>query len=200
MTENTYTCFFISPIGDKDSPEREHSDMVMEVLLRPALAECMSGVQCSSVIVRSDELNTPHITEEMIRHLKGDDLCIADLTRLNPNVFFEYGYRFSLGKPIIALARQGEQLPFDVYDVRVIRYALESNSINPASIKEAKSRLCHQIQQYLSASLGNQNIISPIDTIPSMPETNMPEFLMWRQKMNERIRHIEEILEDTRPH
>jgi hypothetical protein len=42
---------------------------------------------------------------------------IADVTDAKPNVYYELGYARALGKAVIQTAREGINLPFDVYDV-----------------------------------------------------------------------------------
>ena len=39
---------------------------------------------------------------------------------MSPNVFYEVGFAEGLGRPIIATARAGTKLPFDVADTPVI--------------------------------------------------------------------------------
>lgn len=42
---------------------------------------------------------------------------IADLTELKQNVFFELGYAKGLKKPVVATAKEGTELPFDIKDL-----------------------------------------------------------------------------------
>ena len=119
MTNRKIDCFFISPMGEDDSPERQNSDMVIFQLLKPALNPYGFNVDN----LRSDQSSTPTITHEMWRRIREDELCIADLTDLKPNVFLECGYRIAVGKPLIALKASGHgDIPFDMRDVRVITY------------------------------------------------------------------------------
>jgi hypothetical protein len=45
---------------------------------------------------------------------------IADVTDARPNVYYEIGYARALGKTVIQTARDGVDLPFDVFDVPTI--------------------------------------------------------------------------------
>lgn len=145
-----YTCFFISPIGEPNTPERRHSDFMMKRIIVPALRLCNFREEN---IVRSDnETTTGKISESMMNHLQNDDLCIVDLAgsewikaaeigssesnnqilvanEPNPNVMYEYGFRNGVEKPIIALAPKGTELPFDVQDMRTIMYELTLDGI-----------------------------------------------------------------------
>ena len=44
---------------------------------------------------------------------------IADVTETSPNVFYEIGFAEGLGRPIIATAKEGTKLPFDIVDTPV---------------------------------------------------------------------------------
>jgi hypothetical protein len=113
-------CFVISPIGAEDSEIREHADDVFSFIIEPAMREC--GVE----VVRSDHLMEPgRISEQMFRELFGDDLCIALVTGRNPNVFYELALAQASGRPVIVLLSRDEQLPFDIQDLRSVRYDLK---------------------------------------------------------------------------
>lgn len=113
------TCFLICPIGEKDSDTRKHSDKVMEYLIHPVLDAI------SYTLTRSDLiLNNSKIDVAILDHLKKDQLAIADITGVNPNVYFELGYRSAYGLPVITIAEEGTKIPFDIYNYRTLFYDL----------------------------------------------------------------------------
>ncbi len=115
-----YTCFVISPIGKEGSPERINADEVWKYLIIPALEKCGFA---KDDVVRSDLISkTGRITDQITKHIMNDDLCVVDLTGLNANVMYEHGLRRGYGKPCIVLAKDGQELPFDVKDDRTIFY------------------------------------------------------------------------------
>ncbi|RYZ76415.1 MAG: hypothetical protein EOP06_31345, partial [Proteobacteria bacterium] len=76
-------CFYITPIGDEDSLQRKHSDLFIASLVQPALDEL--GLR----VVRADMIGDPGmITTQVFEYLKKSKLAIADLSYLNPNVFY----------------------------------------------------------------------------------------------------------------
>lgn len=83
---------------------------------------------------RVDETNTKDtsIVAEIIRKIKDSAFVIADLTELKQNVFFELGYARGIGKMVIATAREGTELPFDVKDIPVTFW----KPINPKGFRE----------------------------------------------------------------
>lgn len=147
---NDWRCFFISPIGDPDGPERMRSDDVMELLLIPSLARC--GFH-EEYVIRSDQQGNINIWTDMIDHLDNDELCIADITGLNTNVMFEFGYRQGSKKALIViveksyfdeLMKDNERpgLPFDIHNYRIIQYDLTT----PKSLRDTGESLRNQIQ------------------------------------------------------
>ena len=49
-------------------------------------------------------------------------VLIADCTGRNPNVFYELGVAHTLGKPVILIAQNKSDIPFDVQHIRTIIY------------------------------------------------------------------------------
>jgi hypothetical protein len=116
-------CFVICPIGSKGTPERIHSDRVLTEIIKPIMAENVYTV------VRADRLPDPgNITKQVIEHLMGADLIIADLTGRNPNVFYELAICHALRKPTIHLIKEGERIPFDLAPYRAIMFNLDAEN------------------------------------------------------------------------
>jgi hypothetical protein len=117
--ETTKTCFVISPIGEPGSLVRKHADQVFKFIIEPALKTCQIRP------IRSDQMNEPgKISEQMFRAIFERDLCIAVLTGANPNVYYELAVAQSAIRPVIILIEEGQPLPFDIQDFRVLRYEL----------------------------------------------------------------------------
>lgn len=130
--EGRRMCFVVSPIGDEGSDIRRNADQLFNHIIKPVCEKC--GFDA----VRIDHENTPDsITQGILDSLHNYDLVIADLTGHNPNVFFEMGYRTSIGKPIIHLKRKGENIPFDVSSIRTFDYDLTDLDI----VAETRDRL-----------------------------------------------------------
>lgn len=73
--------------------------------------------------LRADEVAGPGlIIADIAREISTSQLVIADITPMNPNVYFEVGYSIALNKPLILLAKKGTKLPFDVAGFRVLFY------------------------------------------------------------------------------
>ena len=108
-------CFYISPIGDPNSEPRRHSDLFLSILIEPALKEL--GLD----VVRADKIAEPGmITTHVLEHIKLSKLVVADLSLLNPNVFYEMALRHALKLPIVQVIQKADRLPFDVNQVNSI--------------------------------------------------------------------------------
>ncbi|MCS4236810.1 hypothetical protein [Stenotrophomonas sp. BIGb0135] len=108
-------CFYITPIGAEDSVERRHADLFMSSLVQPALEEL------GLTVVRADHIGEPGmITTQILEYLKKSRLAIADLSYLNPNVFYEVALRHALRLPVVQIIRKSDRLPFDVNQARTL--------------------------------------------------------------------------------
>lgn len=74
-------------------------------------------------------------------------MVIAEITPLNPNVYYEVGYADTLSKPVILISDRKEGLkPFDVMAYRTIFY---DNSIG------GKSQIENDLRTYLCGIMDN---------------------------------------------
>jgi hypothetical protein len=112
--EKKKICFIITPIGSTGSTTRKRVDQWEELIYKPALSEEFN-------IVRAD--SAPGlITSQILDHIITADLAIIDYTELNPNVMYEAAIRHLANKPFIQIAPDGLILPFDIQNLRTIKY------------------------------------------------------------------------------
>ena len=131
-------CFFIAPIGEPESKIRQRSDQVYRYIVQPAAKVC--GYDA----IRADELpgTTVSIISKIFQRVREDPLVVADLTGMNPNVFYELGYRRALGKPVVHLVQKGHKLPFDVFDIPTVFVDLTVDEV-----AESRARLVEKIRE-----------------------------------------------------
>ena len=86
---------------------------------------CTVAKHLNLSIARADDFFTVHI----VMHDVWNGICaarvvIADCTDRNPNVFYEIGLAHVVGKQVILLAQQEEDIPFDIRHIRCVKYQM----------------------------------------------------------------------------
>lgn len=124
-------CFVLSPIGAEESVERRAADMVLKHLIVKALGSAFD-------VERADDSTNPgSITPTIVAGILEADLIVADLSGLNPNVFYELAIAHGYAKPTVHIQKAGEPPPFDVKDMRIVSY----NTADPENLEAAQKRL-----------------------------------------------------------
>lgn len=160
------SCFVIAPIGEPDSETRKRSDLVLKYVIRPAVSAC--GYQA----VRADEIDKPGlITSQVIQRVVNDPLVVADLTDMNPNVFYELAVRHAIRRPLVQLIKKGETLPFDVAGTRTIH--VDHRDLESA--EAAKSEIIKQIKALEVSTSDMETPISVSLDLQVLRQSEKPE-------------------------
>lgn len=179
--------FIISPIGEPNSEDRIYFDKARRHIIDPV------AVEKNYETKRADNISKPgRITKQIIERLRNDDLVVADLTRKNPNVFYELAVRHAVGRPVILMATFGEKIPFDVAAQRVIFYDLD-----PDNIAAAKEEMERQISEVESAKFIVDSPIEATISIKHLEKGNnqdLQEITAILRNQSARLRNIEENL------
>jgi len=163
--EEIKKCFIVTPIGDPNSETRRSADGLIVSVIKPVLKKL------SIDIFVAHEISSPgSITRQVIEHLIEDELVIANLTELNPNVMYELAVRHAIRLPVVCLAENGTELPFDIADERTIFF---SNDM--ASVEELKPKL----EKMILASF----------------EENLPDNPIYRATKSKLIRESKEFID-----
>lgn len=143
------TCFYISPIGKDGSEVREKMDGICKAVIIPVLDSF------DYKLIRPQEMFTNDITTNIVELLLKSDLVIANLTGLNPNVMYELAIRDGLKKPVVIIAEDGTDLPFDIQDMNCLFY-----KDNAFGVSELKDKLKETMEQIHDESYEVRNIIT----------------------------------------
>ena len=69
-----------------------------------------------------------NMLDRIYNQISKADIVIADMSGRNPNVFYEVGYAHALGKIVILLTNNGDDIPFDLKHYPHLIYAREKLS------------------------------------------------------------------------
>lgn len=69
--------------------------------------------------------NQQSILQDIVTGIADAEVIIADVTGLNPNVFYELGLCHALDKKVILITQDISELPFDIRSYRVVEYTTE---------------------------------------------------------------------------
>lgn len=66
----------------------------------------------------------------MIEGIWNADTLVADMTGLNPNVFYELGVAHGVGIPTVHITKDIDELPFDLKQYNTIEYSLRYDEVD----------------------------------------------------------------------
>jgi hypothetical protein len=175
-------CFVIMPYGVRETqpapgskaPDKVDYDKLWEDAYRPAIEAI------GHEAVRADFDLGGMIIKDMLQRLGLCDLVIADISIPNANVYYEVGIRHAAkANGCVLFAAKWADVPFDLSQVRQLRYAMPSQEIDKASadaiIKLFKTKV-------LKLAEGN----SPFHaSIPGFPDVKRGELSAFKTKLLE---------------
>ncbi len=121
-------CFVLMPFEKK-------FDDVYEFGIKGACED--AGVYCDRV---DEQIFAGSMLDRIYNQISKADIIVADMTGRNPNVFYEVGYAHVLGKTVILLTQQSEDIPFDLKHFQHIVYN--------AQIKELRADLAKRVKHF----------------------------------------------------
>jgi len=132
-------CFVVMPIGkrDKGIPERDSFDYwfgIYENVIKPAVENSGAGMKCR----RADhETRSGLIDDDIIEGLRESFLCVADVTSMNANVYYELGLRDVWHNRTIIVTQDFAHVAFDRGHYRALLY----KSDDPASLRKFDTQM-----------------------------------------------------------
>lgn len=157
LDELERTCFVIMPFGEKKVGDKlvDFTALYNE-LFEPAIRAATTPEGRALIPARTDmDAFSSSINQEMFEYIMYSRLAFADISSLNPNVFYEIGARHSAQEAGTVLFRQtGHPIPFDIQTIKVFEY--EST---PDTGREASRKL---ITDVLTETLKRNRLDSPV--------------------------------------
>ncbi len=185
--------FIISPIGKKDSDIFKKFNAVLSTMIKPAIDE----IDKEFKIVRADQISQPgSFIKDILEQIQSSYIVIANLTNLNPNVFYELGVRHSLSNRTIMITEDLSSLPSDLKEYRVIEYSAELTAI-----ETFKNDLKRALQEILDNPDKSDNPVQ--DRLPGIIEKRedslINEIELLKTKLQEKHSgkniHLEDAIE-----
>jgi len=86
--------------------------------------------------------------QEIENGIRDAQLCLADITLDNPNIWFELGYAIACKKEVVLLCSDERKtlFPFDVQHRTIIKYATKS----PSDFETLRGQISSRLKAYLS--------------------------------------------------
>jgi hypothetical protein len=99
-------------------------------------------------VVRADDFFTAHsIISDVWNAICSIRAVIADCTGRNPNVFYEIGIAHTIGKPVVLIAQNSDDVPFDLRHLGYILY-----EYTPRGMQQLEQKLAQTLKTELSLS------------------------------------------------
>lgn len=119
--------------------------------LLPVFADHIKNV-CSRLnlsVGRADDIFTTNsVIDDVWTGIMQAQIVVADCTHRNPNVFYELGITHTIGKPVILISQDTDDVPFDVRHRRCIVY-----DFTPRGMERFEVEFTATIQQELRLNL-----------------------------------------------
>jgi hypothetical protein len=132
----------------RDGPD--HFRHVLQCLFKPGVEK--AGYKPIPPIAKGSDL----IHAEIINNLESADLVLCDMSCLNPNVFFEFGIRTSLNKPVCVVKDElTEKVPFDTV---MLNYQEYKSTLEPWELDSEITKLAAHVKASAERSKGENTL------------------------------------------
>ena len=151
-----------SPIFGRPSNPSVKSDVfvIMPFLkeLKPVYEDHIRSAihELNLSIARGDDFFTAKsVMSDIWNAINSCRIVIADCTGRNPNVFYEIGMAHTLGKPVILISQNKDDIPFDIQHIRYIIY-----EFTPRGMSDFEKKLAATVASELEDEFSYEKIIA----------------------------------------
>ncbi len=128
-------CFVLMPFNS-DALDEIYQDYVKQPLIK----------ECKLKVERADDFFTVNtIIKDVWFGINRAKVIIAELTGRNPNVFYELGISHTLGKKVILISQNIEDVPSDLRHIRFIHY-----QFTPKGVEVLKKKIISTVNNILA--------------------------------------------------
>jgi len=152
----TNSCFVVMPFHSLFESQYER-------VIQPAVED--AGLEC----VRGDEIYTQQaIVQDIWKAIRQARVILVELSGRNPNVMYETGLAHAIGKPIVFITRNQEDVPFDLGPLRYIYY----DPNNPFWGEDLRAELTKMLRKVIEEASIAEHLrgIEVRTVLPDVPE------------------------------
>jgi hypothetical protein len=136
LDKNKLDLFVLMPFSGELLP-------IYENHIKPVVSEL------GLVVARADEfVSVDFVISDVWNAICASRAIVADCTGQNANVFYEMGMAHVLGKPVILLTQEPNDIPFDLQHIRFIQY-----KYTPPGMRDLEATLLETIRSVLRIPL-----------------------------------------------
>ncbi|MBC8274520.1 MAG: hypothetical protein H8E40_06085 [Chloroflexi bacterium] len=150
---STKTCFVIMPFSKTESCSQQIWTKIYEEMVKPAVTGSKLSFTCERAKPR-----TGNLIRDILNKLNSADVVIADLTDMNPNVFYELGVRHTLRNRTVLITQDMQHVPSDLQSYWVVVY--KRGQVGRADFKQ-----------------NIREILREMITAPDKPDSPVADFL-----------------------
>ena len=158
-------CFVIQPFD-------EENDRRYEEVYKPALQD---AAVTPYRVDRDPSVAVP--IDSIENKIKESDIFLADITTHNPNVWYELGFAFATGRPVVMICEGAAfaKLPFDIQHRLVVQYSTSS----PTDFERLRKDVTNRIVARLN------------DATPSAPDADTGTAQESSRQLSQRVKDWE---------
>jgi nucleoside 2-deoxyribosyltransferase len=151
-------CVVIQPFDNGDFDHRY--DDVLVPAIKAAGFEPYRVDRDASAVVLIDSIEA---------NIKDADICLADISEKNPNVWYEVGFALASSKEVVLICKEGSEFPFDVRHRAIIPYTTGS--------KRNLAKLETDIAAQLAARARKKTVMAKVSSLKPVHGLSNPEML-----------------------
>jgi hypothetical protein len=168
------SCFVIQPF-DQGAFDKRYED-----ILSPAITD--AGLEPYRVD-RDPAASIP--IEQIEAGIRSAQVCLADVTTDNPNVWFEIGFAIAAGKEIVLVCSASRQrFPFDIQHRQIITYNTDSTS-DFAALQEKITKRLKAILSKEARIGGVAMVLSPIAEVEGLSAHELVTLVAVAQNLDD---------------
>jgi nucleoside 2-deoxyribosyltransferase len=125
-------CFVMQPF-DGDTFDKRYEDVFKPAIIDAGI-DCYRVDQDPSVSIPIDDIESG---------IRNSEICFAELTTDNPNVWFELGFAIAVQKEVVLVCSEDREskFPFDVQHRNIIQYKTDA----PQDFEELRGKITKRI-------------------------------------------------------